>query len=128
MLQLKNIQVGYGKKILLQNIHANVAAGNFVGVLGINGIGKSTLLKPIAGLIHAQSGSVMLNEKAVQQISITDKSALISVAGTERAEIFYMTVREFVAMGKMRFINSSNILTAISKKPPVFCRRSMTKF
>ncbi len=110
MLQLKNIQVGYGKKTLLQNIHANVAAGNFVGVLGINGIGKSTLLKTIAGLIHAQSGSVMLNEKAVQQISIADKSALISVAGTERAEILYMTVREFVAMGKMRFSNSFNIL------------------
>ena len=113
MLQLKNIQVGYGKKTLLQNIHANVGAGSFVGVLGINGIGKSTLLKTIAGLIHAQSGSVVLNEKAVEQISIADKSALISVAGTERAEILYMTVREFVALGKMRFTNSFNVLSEV---------------
>jgi iron complex transport system ATP-binding protein len=114
MLQLKNIQVGYGKKTLLQNINVNVAAENFVGVLGINGIGKSTLLKTIAGLIIAQSGSVVLNEKAVEQISIADKSALISVAGTERAEILYMTVREFVALGKMRFTNSFNVLSEMN--------------
>jgi len=113
MLQLKNIQVGYSKKTLLQNINANVGAGNFVGVLGINGIGKSTLLKTIAGLIHAQSGSVVLSEKVVEQISIADKSALISVAGTERAEILYMTVREFVALGKMRFTNSFNVLSDV---------------
>ncbi len=111
MLQLESLQVGYAAKSLLHNANATAGEGSFVGVLGINGIGKSTLLKTIAGLLNAKSGKVLFADKDIQQTSIAEKSALVSVAGTERPEILYMTVREFVALGKMRFTNSFNVLS-----------------
>ncbi len=115
MLQLQNIDVGYRKNPLLHNIQAEVAEGNFVGVLGVNGIGKSTLLKTISGLLKPLSGKVFINRQVIHELSFEQKSALVSVASTERAEILYMTVREFVSLGKMRFTNAFNLLSSTHK-------------
>lgn len=103
MLELNQLSIGYGNKILLENIQIKVERGFLIGLLGINGIGKSTLLKTIAGIIPPLHGSVNINKENLHQLSIEKRAAAITIAGTERETISFMTVQEFIQLGRHRF-------------------------
>ena len=60
-LSLQDIAVRYGQKTVLDGVSAQFSGGEMAGVIGSNGVGKSTLLKAVAGLLpHA--GSALLRE------------------------------------------------------------------
>lgn len=61
VLRIENLSAGYGALSVLHNIDFTVQAGERVGIIGLNGHGKSTLLRAIAGLTGWQSGSIKLN-------------------------------------------------------------------
>jgi branched-chain amino acid transport system ATP-binding protein len=61
VLRIADLSAGYGPLGVLHNVNLTVRAGERVGIIGLNGHGKSTLLKAIAGLTGWQSGSIMLN-------------------------------------------------------------------
>lgn len=58
MLEIQNLEVGYGSIRALHGISLKVPAGKIVTLIGANGAGKSTTLRAISGLIKSQSGSV----------------------------------------------------------------------
>ena len=58
MLQIQNLNAGYGKSRVLQDVSLQVGAGELVALLGRNGSGRSTLAKAVMGLVAAQ-GSVL---------------------------------------------------------------------
>lgn len=58
VVQLENVDVYYGNMQALCNITLNIEARDFLGIIGPNGGGKSTLLKLIAGLVTPSSGKV----------------------------------------------------------------------
>jgi branched-chain amino acid transport system ATP-binding protein len=60
MLELRNVSAGYGRFGVLNGIDLEVPEGAFVGILGRNGVGKTTLLKSIAGLVRPGGGRVLL--------------------------------------------------------------------
>ena len=60
MLSLQNISAGYAGRLVLQNVAVNIAAGEFVGLIGPNGSGKTTLLRVISGVLPARQGEVWL--------------------------------------------------------------------
>lgn len=103
MLKLTELAVGYANKPLISSINAIATDGSLIGVLGINGIGKSTLLKTIAGLLKPIKGKVEINGENVHQLSPQKRSELITIAGTERELIPFMTVVEFIQLGRFRF-------------------------
>ena len=59
-IELKNIEKSYGKKIVLKNFNLSVERGEFVGIQGESGKGKSTLLN-IIGLLEPCEGEIWLN-------------------------------------------------------------------
>ncbi|MBW2559838.1 MAG: ABC transporter ATP-binding protein [Deltaproteobacteria bacterium] len=59
LLEVKDINTYYGESHVLQGISLNVAEGEFVCLLGRNGMGKSTTLKSIMGLVKPKSGTVL---------------------------------------------------------------------
>lgn len=61
ILQLDGLGAGYGKVPVLRDISLKVDEGEFVALLGANGVGKSTLLKSIAGLVQPSAGTVTLD-------------------------------------------------------------------
>lgn len=65
MLEVKNLQAGYGKTQVLHGVNVTLEDGARIGILGRNGAGKSTLLRTIVGLIAATSGSVILDGEDV---------------------------------------------------------------
>ncbi len=61
MLKLSNIDFGYSKKLLFENLSLSLGNGHIYGLLGKNGAGKTTLLKNIVGLAFPQKGTSSLN-------------------------------------------------------------------
>jgi len=65
MLNVQNVNAGYGKFQALFNVSLEVRAGEAVAVIGPNGAGKSTLMRVISGMIPAASGKVEMEQKSV---------------------------------------------------------------
>jgi zinc transport system ATP-binding protein len=88
-IELKNISAGYENEIVIENINCNIYDGDFFGIIGPNGGGKSTLLKIILGLLNPTKGNIKIYGKIpkvgrknigyVPQYSEYDKQYPISV-------------------------------------------------
>ena len=61
MLELINVDFGYNKKMLFENLNLSLGNGHIYGLLGKNGAGKTTLLKNMVGLAFPKKGSSTLN-------------------------------------------------------------------
>jgi urea ABC transporter ATP-binding protein UrtE len=68
MMQVEDLFAGYGRIGVLDGVSFNVAAGECVGVLGHNGMGKSTLLRTIVGLLPVWRGKITFDGQALQHV------------------------------------------------------------
>jgi branched-chain amino acid transport system ATP-binding protein len=65
LVQVEDLHTYYGKSHILHGVSLTVAPGEVVGLLGRNGVGKSTTLKTIMGLINPSQGSIQLNGQSI---------------------------------------------------------------
>ncbi|WP_294379391.1 ABC transporter ATP-binding protein [uncultured Clostridium sp.] len=65
MLQTKDLVSGYEKVNILQGVNININKGEIVSVIGRNGVGKSTLVKTLCGLLKVNGGKIMYKEKNI---------------------------------------------------------------
>ncbi len=63
MLEVRHIAAGYDRFAVLGDITFDMAQGNFLGIIGRNGVGKTTLLKSLAGAVKPSAGSIRLRGK-----------------------------------------------------------------
>ena len=61
MIKLENLSLSFGKRKILENINFSINEGQIIGMLGPNGVGKSTIFNLITGLIKPDYGSVIIN-------------------------------------------------------------------
>lgn len=69
LLEVKNLNAGYGYLQILRDVSLQIDKGEYVGIVGPNGAGKSTTMKTIAGLISPMSGSVVFNGEDITGLS-----------------------------------------------------------
>ena len=67
LLKLEKISVSFGKRKILENLNLNLNEGEILGLLGPNGVGKSTIFNVIIGLLKPDYGSVFIEKKNVKQ-------------------------------------------------------------
>jgi branched-chain amino acid transport system ATP-binding protein len=65
LVQVEDLHTYYGKSHILHGVSLTVAPGEVVGLLGRNGVGKSTTLKSIMGLVNPSQGSIQLNGQPI---------------------------------------------------------------
>ncbi len=63
----KNLSVGYGKKMVIQNLNLEFPKGKVVTIIGQNGCGKSSLLKTISKAVTPRSGQIIYQDKKLSQ-------------------------------------------------------------
>ena len=68
MLTIENIEAGYGGEPVLHGVSLEVATGEFVGLIGPNGCGKTTLLRVLSGVLAPTSGRLTLGGIELRRI------------------------------------------------------------
>ncbi|MQY77029.1 MAG: ATP-binding cassette domain-containing protein, partial [Spirochaeta sp.] len=63
MLKVESLNAGYGDVQILWNMSIDIEPGSITALIGSNGVGKTTLLRTIAGAIKPYSGSIFYNEE-----------------------------------------------------------------
>ena len=108
-MTIENLGIGYasGKrsKLVCDKINFSLEEGETVALIGHNGIGKSTFLKTIVGLLPPISGSVMLHNKKISEYSLQERSRLISFVSTEIIKVVNLSVYDLVALGRFPYTN-----------------------
>jgi len=74
ILQLDKISLKFGRKMILENLNLNLNNGQILGLLGPNGVGKSTIFNIITGLISPDFGSIIIDSKTVNQYPIYQRT------------------------------------------------------
>ena len=70
LIEIKSLSASYENNVVLQNIDFRVNENDFIGVIGPNGGGKTTLLKVILGLIRPSAGSIVFNSDLISANTI----------------------------------------------------------
>lgn len=70
LFEISSLSASYGAKIVLEDINFRVEENDFIGVIGPNGGGKTTLLKVILGLIKPSAGKIVFNSSLIQEGTI----------------------------------------------------------
>lgn len=116
MIQLRNLEIGYRQRkkstSVFSGLSAHFKAGELVGLMGNNGVGKSTLLKTITGTLPALSGEVLLNGKNIKAYIASELAQQLSIVVTERIGGFNLTGWDVVASGRIPYINVFGKLAA----------------
>ena len=69
-LTIQNLRKSYKKNIVVKNVSLKIASGQIVGLLGPNGAGKTTTFYMIVGLIVADHGNILLDQKNLTKTPI----------------------------------------------------------
>ncbi len=100
MLKIKNLHSYYGKSHILQGINLSIDEGEIVSLLGRNGVGRSTFIKSIMGMVKSE-GSILFNNKEILGRSIHEIANLGIGYVSENRDIFPdLTVQENLELGK----------------------------
>ena len=111
MIELRDLTAGYGTKAVLSDINQTLSAGQMVCLLGANGVGKSTVLRTLAGFLPPLSGNVLLEGRDLLSLSLSERSQAVSIVLTERVDVPYMKVIDLVGMGRSPYTGFFGTLT-----------------
>ncbi len=100
ILSCENLSVGYGSTRVLDGLNLRFYPGEFVSLLGPNGVGKTTLLRALARLQSALDGQILLKDMILADISSSKLAKIMSVVLTVKNVPPLFQVYEFVAMGR----------------------------
>ena len=70
IIELENISLAYGNRLILDNINFKINESEIFGMLGPNGVGKSTIFNLITGLITPKNGKIKINGEEVNNYPI----------------------------------------------------------
>ena len=100
MLEVTDLYSYYGKSPIIQGIDFQVAEGGFFGIVGRNGVGKTTLLRTLMGLTDRATGSMHFNGDDLLKMTTPERAGLgIAYIPQGREVIPRFTVRENLIMG-----------------------------
>ncbi|MCK9410862.1 MAG: ABC transporter ATP-binding protein [Prolixibacteraceae bacterium] len=115
-IQCKGVSIGYKEQSTASiavkkdiSLHAN--CGEMVALIGGNGIGKSTLLKTIAGFMPPLSGELLLRKRPLSEFPAAELAREMSFVSTENIRVANLTVRELVGLGRFPYTNWFGRLT-----------------
>lgn len=134
ILSLDSLKIGYSSgninTVLLPPLNACAKTGELIAVIGRNGIGKSTLLRTLAGLQKSLGGNILYEGRNIRDYSRMELALKVGYISTEIVRVSNMSVYDLVALGRFPYTNwfgkigaddHERILDSISKT-------SMTSF
>ncbi|WP_082759722.1 heme ABC transporter ATP-binding protein [Abyssisolibacter fermentans] len=102
-MDIQNISFKYSNNTILKNISFSVDKGDFLGILGPNGCGKTTLLKNLCNLLKPYDGKIFLGKEEIGKISCKSLAKRMAVVHQFDVISFDFTVHDIVLMGRMPY-------------------------
>lgn len=99
VISIENISFSYGEKRVLNNINLNIKRGVFMGMVGPNGGGKTTLIKIILGQLKPDEGKISILNQPIETFKQWNKIGFVSQKANAFNKGFPATVFEVVSMG-----------------------------
>jgi branched-chain amino acid transport system ATP-binding protein len=115
MLTVSGLSAGYGDIPVLHHISMTIAAGESLGILGHNGMGKTTFLRCLIGALKISQGTVKLGDRDVTQLAPHDRARLGMAYVPQGREIFAaLSARDNLRMGLVKTgVTSPSALDAL---------------
>ena len=105
LLNTKALNVKIGKTVVCQDLSFAVEPGETAGILGVNGVGKTTLLHTLAGLRLPASGEIFYKGAAIEELSSRQRAQFRGILFQNKLDTFPATVMESVMIGRHPFID-----------------------
>lgn len=99
-IQINNLSIGYGSRLILKNISAHIPANKLIGVVGPNGCGKSTLMKTLSGQLGKQKNTIHIDNQDLQLLPIKDRAKRIAYLPQSPQAPEGLTVSELLEYGR----------------------------
>tara|TARA_R110002049_G_scaffold3795_3_gene27511 strand:+ start:44854 stop:45648 length:795 start_codon:yes stop_codon:yes gene_type:complete len=124
ILKTENLDIGYASKkaktVVASNINIQLKKGELVGLIGANGIGKSTLLRTLTNVQNPLRGQIYINDKSISKYTDIDLAKVMGLVLTEPIASKNLSVFELVALGRQPYTNwlgnlTENDLTIINE-------------
>ena len=112
MIKIENVSLSYDKRTVLEDITLNLKEKSFIGIIGKNGTGKSTLLKSIVGLLRPVKGNVFIDNNDVYKIKRNMLAKKISFMPQTMQFDFSFNVKDFVMFGRYPYTNMFKLASA----------------
>jgi len=104
ILRIDNLNLGYQKKMILEDISFHINQGQFLTIIGPNGSGKTTLIKAVSKLIKPKKGNIYINGDNIWEMSGKSIAKDIAVV-MQSADPVAMRVEEYVLLGRLPFMD-----------------------
>ena len=109
VLKTVDLSIGYtskkSKTSVASNINIELHQGELIGLIGGNGIGKSTLLRTITHVQNPLDGTIFVNNKDISKYALLDLAKAMSLVLTEPLASKNLSVLELVALGRQPYTN-----------------------
>jgi zinc transport system ATP-binding protein len=106
IIEVNNLTVARNGKVIIEDATFNIDPGMYMGVVGPNGGGKTTLLQALLDILPIKSGEIKLMGQPLEDFTEWRKLAYVSQHSINFNEKFPLTVRELVGLGR---INTDNL-------------------
>jgi iron complex transport system ATP-binding protein len=104
IIEGENIRFSYDVVEVLKGINISIGKGKIIGLLGANGVGKSTLLKILSGILHPKSGRLLYNGKEIKKLDKREIAKRIAYVPQNSIFGFPFSVAEVVLMGRAPYV------------------------
>lgn len=115
-IELKNVSVGYEKRVWISDVSFLVKPGKILTLIGPNGAGKSTILKTITGQLKSLGGVIELQGNPMTTLKQSEIAKQISMVMTSPMKVERMTCEDMVATGRYPFTGRFGILSNEDKE------------
>ena len=120
LIHTQSLAIGYtegrSNKVLQENINLSLSSGEIISLMGQNGVGKTTFIKTLSGLHKGISGSVLHQDRLIDEFSKSALAKQISVVLTEKPFAAHLSVIELIALGRHPYSNWLGRLSTSDKQ------------
>lgn len=105
-MKINNITGGYPGKFMMKDISFNIEKGKIYALLGLNGSGKSTIIKMICGTLKPQFGNIYVDDKDILNLKEKERAKIVSYVPQKSNIVYDISVLDVVLMGVTPYLNT----------------------